>query len=538
MQQRIGVNKPRRRVLETLAIGLAVGALGACDSLLEADLPYLLTDAAIDGPQTAETQVNSVQALYECGMSSWGWIAMGHEGIYESIAGVAGGAHIYDAIANEGTCGDADNDQSWFDQIMGARALVSNNPALLDPTGEGRAEGVYDRMQTEWDLGPAEERLSAIAAIYGGASLQHFGEFYCDGALDSSELITAAEFRALAEAWYGRALTHISNFGDFAMPNGAAPSAQLMTQALRAQLRMANGDFAGAATDAQAVLAADPDFTAYVTRELGTTRRNRAFQAGQSARYSGVLGVNDWWNNGLRAPNPATGAQWPAVIPFTGYIFLGIMPDGRTLEAGDIPVRWAEETRDAGGAPVPLANGAVADTRVVTELLNVQGPNPREIPQTYSSDDDDQPLVSWQELTLFLAEWENITNNDQAAAIAHVNTLRTLHSLPTVSGAYLATLTDGTNDQAEVRALIFEEYRRELFGEGMGRIWAFQIRNTDIAWFPRQEGNTPGASGYNLQGGVRLAFPTSEYTGNPKISAAGGEALRGTGCPAAEAPVI
>jgi hypothetical protein len=72
-----------------------VGALGACDSLLEADLPYLLTDAAIQGAGTAETQVNSAQALFECGISTFGWIAMGHEDVFESIAGVAGGAHVF-----------------------------------------------------------------------------------------------------------------------------------------------------------------------------------------------------------------------------------------------------------------------------------------------------------------------------------------------------------------------------------------------------------------------------------------------------------
>jgi hypothetical protein len=117
-----------------------------------------------------------------------------------------------------------------------------------------------------------------------------------------------------------------------------------------------------------------------------------------------------------------------------------------------------------------------------------------------------------------------------------VNTLRTARSLPTISGAYLATLTDGTADQAEVRYLIFEETRREYFAEGVGRFWAVKILNTDIAWFPRRQGQTP-ANGYNLLGGVRLHFPNDEYTSNPAISALGGLAVRGTGCPAAQAPL-
>jgi hypothetical protein len=528
-----------RRTACALALGLSVGAMSACDSLLEADLPYLLTDAAIEGAGTVETQVNSVQALFECGISTFGWIALGHEDVFESVAGVAGGAHIFIANPNGGLCGDADNDQSWFDQIMGARALISNDPAKLVASGLGDADGVYDQITGVYALGAAGERLAAISAIYMAMTLDHFGEFYCEGAVDGSDLIGGAEFLTLAEQWVGRALTHIGSFGDFGMPNNVAPSAQNMAVALRAQIRWASGNLAGAATDAQAVLAADPDFTAWITREAGPTRRNRVFQAGGSltrAGYSGMLGVNDWWNGAVRPPNPVTGLQWPQVIPFTGYIFLGIMPDGRTLDASNIPVRWADEQRDANEDPVPLANGAVADTRVLTHFATIQGPEKREVPNKYADDADDMPYLSWRQLTLILAEWENITNNNQANAIGHVNTLRTFHGLPTVSGAYLATLTDGTNDQAEVRYLLFEESRRELYAEGVGRFWAVKIRNTDIAWFPRRQGQSP-ANGYNLQGGVRMHFPNGEYTTNPVLNAAGGLALRGTGCPAGEAPV-
>lgn len=539
MRQRTCFGWSGGRGTRALAVGLSLGAMSACDSLLEADLPYLLTDAAVQGPETAETQVNSVQALFECGISTFGWIAMGHEDVFESVAGVAGGAHVFIANPNTGLCGDADNDQSWFDQIMGARALVSNDPAKLGNQGIGPATGVYDKITGQFALGSAGERLAAISAIYMAMTLDHFGEFYCEGALDGSDLIGNAGFLALAEEWVGRALTHIGAYGDFTMPNNAAPSAQNMATALRAQIRWASGNLAGAATDAQTVLAADPDFTAWITREAGPTRRNRVFQAGGSATragYSGILGVNDWWNGAVRPPNPVTGLQWPQVIPFTGYIFLGVLPDGRTLEVDNIPVRWADEQRDGSENPVPLANGAVADTRVQTVFASIQGPEKREVPAKYSDDADDMPYLSWRQLTLILAEWENMTNNDQVAAIDLVNDLRTFHGLPLVSGAYYTTLTDGTSDQDEVRYLLFEESRREFFAEGVGRFWAVKIRNPDIAWFPRRQGQTP-SNGYNLQGGVRMHFPNGEYTNNPLVNAAGGLAMRGTGCPVAEAPV-
>jgi hypothetical protein len=57
-----------------------------------------------------------------------------------------------------------------------------------------------------------------------------------------------------------------------------------------------------------------------------------------------------------------------------------------------------------------------------------------------------------------------------------------------------------------------------------------------MLWFPRRQGQTPGA-GYNIQGGVRLAFPNDEYTTNPNFTALGDvTAVRGSFCDPAEAP--
>ena len=270
MRQRMRCEQLGRWAARALVLGVSVGALSACDDLLEAEIPHLLTDAAIEGPETAETQTNSMQALFECGISSFGWVGMGHEDVFESIAGVAGAAHIFDASANTGLCGDTDTDQSYFDQIMGARALGSTDPAKFVASAKGTGNGVYDKITGEWNLGAGGERLAAIAAIYIAMSLEHFGTYYCEGAIDESELLPASEFQRLAEEWVERALTHISNFGDFAMPNGAALSARNMATALRAQIRWSRDNLAGAATDAQTVLTADPTFQAFITRERET----------------------------------------------------------------------------------------------------------------------------------------------------------------------------------------------------------------------------------------------------------------------------
>ena len=523
MQQTIQFERWGRRAVHSLIIGLSLGALSACEGLLEVDLPHILTDAAIEGPGTAEVQVNSAITLFECGYNQFGLTALGHENAMQSVAGVFSGGHVYDATPNGGTCDQSETDTSWFDQIMGARAILTTAPERLIATGTGAGRGVYDRIQDEWALGDAGEKLSAIAAIYVAASLAHIGEFLCEAAIDGSELLTPTDVLDLAETWTGRALTHIGNIGDFVMPFGIAPSAQNMAVAIRARIRWANQDLAGAAADAATVLASDPDFNAWITREPGERRRNLIYVNATAVGYSAMNGINDWWNPTIRRANPATGLQWPDPIPFTGYIFLGIMPDGRTLEAGNVPVRWAEELRDANEDPILLTNGAVADTRVAHIYKVINGPGKHELPDTYSSDGDDIPYMTWEELTLIQADRELELGN-YGNVIAIVDALRTDKNLPTITGAYLATLTGFD----EVRSLLLEERRREFFNEA-ARYWSTKIQNTDVLWFPRNEGETT-VRGFGMGGGVRQLFDGPEYTGNEFFRAAGGLDARGTGC--------
>ena len=518
-----------------LALGLMLGlSASGCDSLLEVDLPHLLTDAAIEAESTAEVQVNSAIALFECGYTAMGLMALGHEDVAESEAGVFGGGHIFDASANTGDCDSSTQNYSWFDQLSGARALISNDPKRLVPSAEGTGRGVYDRIQDEWSLGVQGEKLSAIASIYMAASLTHLGEFICESALDGSVLLTPADMLSLAEEWVTtRAIGHIAAAGgDFVMPFGAASSATLMATAIRARARWANGDLLGARNDANTILAANPTFNVWVTRENGETRRNKIYLTASAIVFSRGLGVNTTWNGPIREPNPATGLLWPNPIPFTGYLFLGIMPDGRTLEAGNLPVVWAAEARDAGGNPVPNGNGSVQDPRALHFETTAQGAGLVEAPDRYSAEDDDVPYMTWEELQLIVADYERSIGN-LAGAIAAVNTLRA--GCPAecpISGAWEATLLGST---ATVRDMLLEERRREFYSEG-GRYWSTKIQNTDKLWFPRRQGVTSNGF-YQWDGGVRQHMPNDEFDRNEHFIAGGGRDLRGTGCGVGQAPV-
>ncbi len=109
------------------------------------------------------------------------------------------------------------------------------------------------------------------------------------------------------------------------------------------------------------------------------------------------------------------------------------------------------------------------------------------------------------------------------AAIDRVNELRDFHSLPRVTYADPA-------DAAEIRFMIIEERRRQLFLEG--RFWSTKIRNTDLLWFPRNSGETP-LLGFPYGGGVRLLMPSNEYELNPNFD----DVDEATGCDPNERPI-
>ncbi len=567
------------RVARMLTIGVTAGALGACDSLLEVTLPHVLTEEAIQSAATSEVQVNSAIALFECGYTAYGLRALGEEGTMASIAGVFSGGHVYGPSAVTGSCDTGDTSSAWFDQIMGARGMLSTDPALLVPTAKGTVtsafpvgRGIYDRIRNEFGVANVTngERLSALAALYVAMSITHIGEFMCDIAFDGSNLVSPPAALQIAEDWVtNRALVHgaaVPGGSGFVLPFGITTSATANTGgtfaeaalALRARIRWARGDLTGAELDAASVLGTRSRFTQWVTRDAGNTRRNKIFYNPTAVGFSGILGLNTWWNPaGNRANNPATGAPWPTIIPFTGYKFLGIDPTtGRTLASGtnNIPVRYANETRGAGDAvencrvtsSVGCVVGAVADSRVTHFIKQIQGPGRHEVPSKYTSENDDVPYMTWEELTLIRAEKLNMVDNTTVArttAIGYVNGIRTAKSLPLIAGAYLTELTNGTNDQAEVRAMLLEERRREFYAEG-GRFHSTGIQNTDLIWFPRLQGATPNSSAYQLGGSVRLLTDGQEYNLNEYLLAAGGPSARGTGCaslgplPGAQVPLF
>jgi hypothetical protein len=387
---------------------------------------------------------------------------------------------------------------------------------------------LHEKLEKEWTVQqvPNRARYMALASLYEGAALTRMGESLCEVALNNGPLLAPSEVLTQAEAALSRALTQLAALpgGDVAVPYGVATSAKNTAYGLRAQARWMKGDLTGAAADAALV---PNGFTTWVTRDANAARNNKAHFAGTLNRYAELYDVVNWWLPANRT-NPVTGQPWPQIIPFTGYVFLGIMPDGRAVRDDGLPIRTTySQTWPTARTAVPgIEPTAVTDTRVrfyFGQVGGAGGAAARPIHQKYAAADSDIPLVNWREMILSRAEAAG-----GQAAIDLVNQIRAADNLPPVT-----YLTGATASPQQIKYMIIEERRRALFLEG--RFLMTKLKNLDLLWFPRAQGQTPGA-GRSLGGGVRFHMPDDEFLYNPNLN--GDLNLRGTKCAQHERPII
>ena len=481
----------------TAILALSLGVLSGCDSLLEVDLPAQLGDSALEDPKGASTQIGTIIAQFEDGYDKFMWELFGREDAGEAFNVPTGlGFFTYRSHPYEGG-GTVPTSGSWFLRFMTSRRFASQ---------------LHDRLENDWTTAQVPERAQylAVSSLYEGVVLSVLGQSLCEMAIDGGMLLTPQQTYAMAEDALDRSLNEIATAGDFELPFGVSSSAETMAYGLRAQLRWMAGDQAGAMADAQRV---PKGFTAWVTRENSPERVNRAWMDGTNLKYLGLFGVIDWWKGGN--PNPVTGEAWSSPIPFTGYLHLGILPDGRAVRDDGIPIR----TQDEGPPRTVAEDAAVPDTRVQTSTGHVSGFGPAPVTARYKDGGDDIALVNWKEMWLIRAEIEG-----GQRAIDLVNELRAADDLP------LVTYADPANAQ-QIRYMIIEERRRALHLEA--RFFMTKLRNPDILWFPRGAGNSP-KFGHRLTGGVRFTMTAVEYEFNANLT----EADEGTGCNPVEAPLV
>jgi hypothetical protein len=423
---------------------------------------------------------------------------------FQMVSGVAGSYSQYGDTPGGGACDGGPYTQGWVNSLLTAR---------------GQGYSSYNAI-LGWTVAN-KERLLATLALYNTITLGVFGEHFCEFAIDAGSLMTPGEVLDVAEAWADSVFAHAPAPIAITTTAGTVTTDIRQTAfALRARIRYANGDLAGAAADAANVT---NGHMAYILREDPEDRRNMiATHQGnvggiQAAGFlQGPVRVKTATNTyGISdlASHPVTGAAWPDPVPFTGYINLAIQTaDGRAVT-------------DAGNALTTADAGTTADTRIVHALGNTAGGNDYVV-RKYTALASDIPLVNWREMRLIQAE----NAGPSVAGVDFVNQIRTADALPLVAGAY-RTLVEGDADRFD--DLIIEERRRALWLEA--RFWSTKILKNEKLWFPRREGAWINANAtYQLDGGVRLLMPNAEYQINGNL----GLDMRGTGCPAGEAPIF
>jgi hypothetical protein len=387
----------RAALVSMFALGL-----GACESLLEVELPGNLTEEDLYQPESAEILVNSVIADFECSFSMYTATMSGAEDATWKTSGYFTTSTEYQSTRpGGGACTlNSDVGTDWFQGFQKSRLLAETTYAQLQGWSDAQ---VADR-----------QRLLATAAVYAGLFYATVGEIYCEYALPNEALKTPMETLEVAEQWFTTALTDIGA-GDF--ETVGTSSLKQMALVLRARVRLAMQDYVGATADASQI---QPGFVAFVTRDASVRPRwNAVHQAFNATRWRSFAGPV-WWY----------GYEDTQLVS-AGYLNLTVRADGMpTVDDGTpdprVPVTFTGQ----------FAQDGVTD-QYVTEKYNGLG--------------DPQRLATWAEAQYILAEIEG-----GQSAVGRINAVRATHGLPDFVSA----------DDDEIYSILIEERRREFFLEG------------------------------------------------------------------------
>lgn len=233
-----------------------VAALGACGELLEVEAPGVVDPADLDNPDNAGLLVSGTISDFECALGAY--------------------------VVNVGLLGNELRDASFTAARfpLDAREIDSSSPYGVNSC-TGNPAGIYGPLSTAiWTSGNALAKLQgwmdaevenraqliAEAAAYSGYSHLLMGEGFCSTVITENgpEVQPEAVFEA-AEGRFDTAIEAAQTAADDDILN--------MARLGRARVRLNLGDNVGAAADARAVLASDPQYVKSATRSSAESRR-------------------------------------------------------------------------------------------------------------------------------------------------------------------------------------------------------------------------------------------------------------------------
>jgi hypothetical protein len=158
--------------LHVPALAVCVATLGACDGILDVDLPGEITEQDLFQPEMAELLVTSAIADFECSFAEFVASIGGLEDVFWESTGWFTRAWAEYRITSPavGDCGTSDTAAQFFVQFQTSRYMAEQ---AYDSLAVYTADQVRDR-----------ERLMATAATYAGYVYQLFGEHFCEMTVD------------------------------------------------------------------------------------------------------------------------------------------------------------------------------------------------------------------------------------------------------------------------------------------------------------------------------------------------------------------
>lgn len=249
--------------LTRLAVAVATLALAllpaGCESLLDVEPPDRVGDAVLEDPTTAELQVGSVIASFECALAEY--IGTTGEVSDEFVNSNLRSSQAFDFDARRITS-DQEN-YSLFDCGQFNAIYLPLSIALTQ--GEETLENL--RGWNAADV-PNRDDLIAVTLAYSAYARVLLGESFCSAAINLSAEMSSDAILADAESRFSEALSGAMQVGNTQIA--------AMARVGRARARRDLGDMSGAMSDAEAVpegFAMNANYSSLSTRSMNTVYR-------------------------------------------------------------------------------------------------------------------------------------------------------------------------------------------------------------------------------------------------------------------------
>lgn len=222
---------------------LVAGALAACDSLLDVEVPTRIPEETLVDPQSAELLVTSAAADFDCAFAEY----------------IVAGGLLGDELAGSQLATFADYDRrtvsratpqhAWTCELPDPGIYQTLSTARYSADNAARLLGTFDDADV-----PDRGRLLATVEAYAGYSRLLLSEAYCSagslvsspaGAPEPGPEVTSRELLALAEDRFTRAIRHAEE--------NEATDLLYLAMLGRARARLNQGNGAGAKADAERI---------------------------------------------------------------------------------------------------------------------------------------------------------------------------------------------------------------------------------------------------------------------------------------------